>query len=63
MPKFVDKKSFGLGRQWAAFGSFSGFWLTPPDIDILPPLGFVFLVDSDGYHLLDTDGYYLVEAL
>ena len=29
---------------------------------LVPPAGFVFLVDTDGAYLLDDDGYYLMEA-
>lgn len=27
---------------------------------LVPPAGFAFLVDDDGYYLTDDDGYYLV---
>lgn len=29
---------------------------------LVPPLGFVFLIDTDGAYLVDSDGTYLVEA-
>ena len=29
----------------------------------IPPVGFVFLIDSDGVYLTDQDGMYLVEAV
>jgi hypothetical protein len=30
---------------------------------VVPPPGYVFLVDDDGYYLIDSDGYYLIEAI
>jgi hypothetical protein len=30
--------------------------------DLVPPAGYVFLVDSDGAYLTDSDGNYLMEA-
>ena len=29
----------------------------------VPPFGFLFLVDSDGYYLTDNDGRYLIEVI
>lgn len=31
--------------------------------NIYPPLGYVFLTDSDNYYLIDEDGYYLIEEI
>ena len=28
---------------------------------LVPPAGYVFMIDTDGAYLVDTDGYYLVE--
>jgi len=30
---------------------------------LVPPLGFVFLVDADGAYLIDSDGSYLIGAI
>lgn len=30
---------------------------------LVPPAGFVFLVDEDGTYLTDNDGYYRVEQI
>lgn len=30
---------------------------------LVPPAGYIFLIDSDGYYLTDAGGYYLVEPI
>lgn len=30
---------------------------------LVPPTGYVFFLDIDGYYLVDVDGYYLLGAL
>lgn len=29
----------------------------------VPPTGFIFLTDDDGFYLTDSDGFYLIEAI
>lgn len=40
-----------------------GLGLNPRKGGLVPPAGFVFLIDTDGAYLTDQDGAYLLEAV
>ncbi|MGJ5032336.1 hypothetical protein ACQR1I_36245 [Bradyrhizobium sp. HKCCYLS2038] len=46
----------GLGLDFATGALLGGV------AALVPPTGFVFVVDSNGAYVIDTDGAYLIEA-
>ncbi len=60
----TKKQFFFPGAPQAVYGPPIGVVTPGQGVGgLVPPSGFVFLVDSDGAYLIDSDGYYLVEAI
>jgi hypothetical protein len=52
-----------LGRLKGLFPCLPGLTSGAGGGGLVPPTGFVFLIDNDGAYLVDSDGAYLVEAI
>ena len=46
---------FTNNSEWSGLSAIAG--------GLIPPSGYVFLLDTDGAYLTDTDGHYLIEAI